>query len=108
MAQNIGHISDKDLKDFADEVLFGDIDKDKYYAEENIKEKQNFYLSISDIVKEKQSFESPPIDAIPSKNQDYSHNDTESEDNEPVASSPLTPEEEQKRLQSQKKSNGQF
>lgn len=47
IAEKIGFISDKDIKDFYNEVVVDNKNKEEYYKDENIKEKQNFILDIS-------------------------------------------------------------
>jgi hypothetical protein len=52
IAKKIGFISDKDLKDFYNEVIEGNCYKEKYYEKEKISKKQNFILEISNITVE--------------------------------------------------------
>jgi len=47
IADSIKTISDKDIKDFVNEVIKGRISKEEYYKNENIKIKKNFILEIS-------------------------------------------------------------
>jgi len=47
IADSIKTISDKDVKDFVNEVIKGRISKIEYYENENIKMKENFILEIS-------------------------------------------------------------
>ena len=47
IAKKIDSISDKDIKDFYNEVIEYKKSKEQYYKDENIKERQNFTLEIS-------------------------------------------------------------
>ena len=47
ISKKIGSISDKELKDYYNEVIEGDTEEEEYYKNENIKEEQNFSLEIS-------------------------------------------------------------
>jgi len=55
ISDKIGSISDKDIKDFYNEVIQKSQSKDSYYQKEEIKEKQNFPLNISDVMPEEQN-----------------------------------------------------
>ncbi len=50
IAEKIGFISDKDIKDFYNEILNGNKNREEYYKDERIKEKQNFTLEISNLI----------------------------------------------------------
>lgn len=52
ISDKMGFISDKDIKDFYKEVIVVSQSKDSYYKKEEIKEKQNFTLDISDVIPE--------------------------------------------------------
>ncbi len=95
IAHNIGFISDKDLKDFMDEVLIDGMNKEDYYLEENIKEKQNFYLSISDVTKE---YTTGSVADTQKEEEEYQFDDDLIESEEEEGSLPATPQEEQERL----------
>ena len=47
IANKIGNINDKEIKDFYKEIIKGRQDEEEYYKNENLKEKQNFPLEIS-------------------------------------------------------------
>ncbi len=94
IANILGAISDKDLKDFIDEVLEDGIDEAEYYKEEGLKEKQDFYLEISS--KKKEEIKHVEIETPDTNNAEPTNVPTDTEE---VGATQLTPEEEQKRLQ---------
>lgn len=94
IANILGTISDKDLKDFIDEVLEDGIDEAEYYKEEGLKEKQDFYLEISSNKKEQIKHEK--METPDTNNAEPTNVPTDTEE---VGATQLTPEEEQKRLQ---------
>jgi hypothetical protein len=95
IANILGSISDKDLKDFIDEVIEGDLSKNDYYLEEGVKEKQDFYLEISDNRKEHVKHVERTIPAV---KQEVTTDDTEYPEEKRITQ--LTPQEEQERLRS--------
>ena len=95
IADILGYVSDKDIKDFINEVIEGHITEEAYYLEEGIKRKQNFYLEISDIT---------PEQVVPDFDETEITDDEEDIPNIPENKSPSheynTPEEEQKKQKS--------
>jgi hypothetical protein len=67
IAEKIDFISDKDIKDFYNEVIKNNQIKNKYYNTEDIKEKHNFPLEISDKIIEVNNY----------SNEDYDYEDNE-------------------------------
>lgn len=95
IANTLGAISDKDLKDFIDEVIEGGMDKSEYYKEEELKEKQDFYLEISDNEKKQTK---GMAEEVPDIEHPEPTSDVEDSEDTEEETTQLTPEEEQERL----------
>ena len=95
IADILGYVSDKDIKDFINEVIEGHITEEAYYLEEGIERKQNFYLEISDIT---------PKQVVPDFDEGEITDNEENIPNIPENKSPSheynTPEEEQQKQKS--------
>jgi len=81
IADMIGYISDKDIKDFYREVIIGNTQKKDYYEEENIKEKQNFILEISNVTIEDNNIDKDDNLNLDEDSDNYEE-DTESDNNQ--------------------------
>jgi hypothetical protein len=89
ISENIGFISDKDIRYFYSEVIKGSQSKEDYYSQEEIKEKQNFSLHISDVIPEEQNT---------NEDNNLEYNDSENNYNEDeIAESEEQKSEEEKR-----------
>jgi len=83
IAKKIDSISDKDIKDFYNEVIEYKKSKEQYYKDENIKERQNFTLEISDEIVENSKIDITNENYFDiDEDSDNSEEDTESENNQ--------------------------
>lgn len=96
IAQSIGSISDKDIKDFYSEVLKSKKPKDKYYKDEEIQTKKDFTLEITiDSIEEDDEF---LLNDVESFDDDYEVTNIDS--TEPTISSRSAEEDREERKKS--------
>ncbi|SMP89414.1 hypothetical protein SAMN06314019_10824 [Epsilonproteobacteria bacterium SCGC AD-311-C15] len=99
----IGFISDKDIKDFYNEVVVNSHSKESYYKKENIKVKQNFPLDISDVIPEK--YNATVNNAYKQEDED---NSSENDYNEEERTENIEPKSEEEKRNERKRGTEQI